>query len=351
MVRVLYGVAGEGSGHSSRARVIINHLIGRGHEVRVVSYGQGYENLKSIFEVEKIFGLRFFYEQGRIKKRDTFFKNLKSIPEASAALRKVLDIIDHWQPGLVFSDFEPLSCIAANLKRIPLVSIDNQHRITNARINYPQKYKKEAQLAKAVINLMIFNSKACLVTSFFKARPTNKKTFFFPPILRNEILSAQVSEGDFVLVYFTSSEFKPVLDILRSLDQLFIVYGFGGRTRDSNLLFRDYSQEGFVKDLVTSRAVVASAGFTLITESLYLGKPYFAIPVAGQFEQVLNAYYLKKLGYGDYSDEPNKKSIENFLYDLDKYRANLRHYPRENNSKIFNMIDLLIEQHTSSHDF
>jgi uncharacterized protein (TIGR00661 family) len=44
--------------------------------------------------------------------------------------------------------------------------------------------------------------------------------------------------------------------------------------------------------------VIANSGFSLICEALYLGKPYLAIPVRHQFEQVLNAYYVDKMGYG-----------------------------------------------------
>ena len=36
----------------------------------------------------------------------------------------------------------------------------------------------------------------------------------------------------------------------------------------------------------------------LISEALYLGKPYLALPMQGQFEQQLNAFCLEQLGYG-----------------------------------------------------
>ena len=39
MARIVYGVSGEGSGHSSRAREMIPHLERAGHRVRVVTYG------------------------------------------------------------------------------------------------------------------------------------------------------------------------------------------------------------------------------------------------------------------------------------------------------------------------
>ena len=38
MAKLIYGVSGEGSGHSSRAREMIGHLVSVGHSVKVASY-------------------------------------------------------------------------------------------------------------------------------------------------------------------------------------------------------------------------------------------------------------------------------------------------------------------------
>ena len=37
MSKILYGVCGEGSGHSSRAKEVIENLTKQGHQVKVVS--------------------------------------------------------------------------------------------------------------------------------------------------------------------------------------------------------------------------------------------------------------------------------------------------------------------------
>jgi len=56
----------------------------------------------------------------------------------------------------------------------------------------------------------------------------------------------------------------------------------------------------------------ANAGFSLISEKLYLGKPYLAWPVKRQFEQVFNAYYIGETRYGAYWDDLNKERVESF---------------------------------------
>jgi uncharacterized protein (TIGR00661 family) len=343
MIKILYGVAGEGSGHSSRAKEIISHLEQKGHTVKAVSYDKGYKNLKPYFNVEKIFGLHFAYRNNRVRYLPTVLKNLRKTPEMIKSINKVSNIVDAFKPQIIFSDYEPISGIVANIKKIPLISIDNQHRLTNTKIEYPKQYKKEALAAKAVTNLMIFNSRACLVTAFVKTKVLNKKTFIFPPILREEVLKTKTKQGDYILVYMTS-EFRDMIDLLKSINKVFVVYGFNKSKKEKNLIFKKASQREFLKNLANCEGVIANAGFTLITESLYLGKPYLALPVAGQFEQVLNAYQVEKLGYGKYWDELNKEKIEGFLGNLELYRGNLKKYKREDNSKILKKIDKLIKK-------
>ena len=57
MTRILYGLSGEGSGHSSRSKQMARHLESLGHEVWLASYDRGYRNLKDEFNVFEIEGL------------------------------------------------------------------------------------------------------------------------------------------------------------------------------------------------------------------------------------------------------------------------------------------------------
>ena len=57
MAKIVYGVSGEGSGHSSRSREMLTHLKDLGHDVMVVSYDRGYNNLKDDFDVFETEGL------------------------------------------------------------------------------------------------------------------------------------------------------------------------------------------------------------------------------------------------------------------------------------------------------
>src|SRR3989338_7450859 len=76
LMKILYGVCGEGFGHSSRADIIIKHLIESGDEVLIVTYGQAYEVLKK-YGALNVPGLRMVFEEGKLAKRKTIVRNLR----------------------------------------------------------------------------------------------------------------------------------------------------------------------------------------------------------------------------------------------------------------------------------
>jgi uncharacterized protein (TIGR00661 family) len=341
MANILYGVNGEGSGHSTRAKEMITHLRGQGHNVHVASFDRGLRNLKSEFEVTEIYGLRLAYVANRVRYRKTIFGNLLKAPRAAKSVKRLTRLAEEWKIDLVVTDFEPLTCHLAHRTGLPVISIDNQHLLTRAEISCPRECRKEAGAAKLVTRFMTHGCDAYLVISFFEAPLRRRDTFLFPPILREEVLRARPTTGDYVLVYVTSPSLE-LTELLKRIRQRFVCYGFEGEGEDGNLVFRKPSLNGFLADLAGCKAVLANSGFSLISEALHLRKPYLAWPLKRQFEQVFNAYYIQKMGYGAYWEDINKERIESFLFNLDEYRENLRSYPAQDNSRIFGKLDELV---------
>src|SRR5579864_930758 len=342
MANILYGVNGEGSGHSSRAREVITHLEAQGHRVYVASFDRGYSNLKNDFDVVEIDGLRLAYVHNRVRYGKTVVRNLLRMPQVTRRVRALGRMATDWNLDLVISDFEPITCHFGHKLGIPVITIDNQHILTDTEISYPREYRKEAAAAKLVTRLMTPRARARLVISFFRARIKKKKsTFLFSPILRQQVLKASPHDGEALLVYVTSGAAE-LADLLKTVPCHFICYGFNREGQDQNLEFRKPGLDSFLSDLSHCRAVIANAGFSLISEALYLGKPYLAWPVKRQFEQVFNAYYIGKTGYGAYWDDLSKERVESFLFNLESYREKLADYPRADNSALFAKLDGLI---------
>ncbi len=348
MANILYGVNGEGAGHSTRAKEVISHLMGRGHAVHVVSFDRGLANLRKDFEVTEIFGWRLAYVNNQVRYRRTVARNLLTARRAAASVSLLKNLIDERDIDIVVTDFEPLSCHAGRRKHLPVIAIDNQHCLTNADVTYPIEYRRDAAAAKIVTRLMVPGANAYLVISFFEAQVTRPNTFLFPPILRECILQARPRVGSHILVYATSP--APALEkLLASVRCSFIAYGFGREGQQGNILYKKPSLDGFLADLIAAQAVIANAGFSLVTEALHLGKPYLAVPVEHQFEQVFNAHWLKRMEYGTFWDELNKERVESFLYNLPNYREKLVEYPRQGNAALLRKVDALIADLTAPH--
>jgi uncharacterized protein (TIGR00661 family) len=347
MANILYGVNGEGAGHSTRAKSVIQHLQSSGHVVRVVSSDRGLRNLREDFNATEIYGLRLAYVNNRVRYRRTLAKNLLTMRQAGRSASQLEELAERWKIGLVITDYEPLSCHVGRRLRLPILSIDNQHLLTNAEVCYPPKYRRDAAVAKLVTRMMVPHADAYLVTSFFRAPLKRQNTFLFPPILRQEILRARPKVHEHVVVYVTSPA-PELAQLLRSVRCEFVAYGFGHEGREGNLRFKRPSMDTFLEDLKSARAVIANAGFSLLTEALHLGKPYLAIPIKHQFEQIFNAYWLDKMGYGTYWTELNKERIEAFLYNLPHHREKLIEYPRPGNRALFEKVDSLVAELISS---
>lgn len=342
MANILYGVNGEGAGHSTRAREVLTHLVSLGHRVHVASFDRGLRNLQSDFDVTEIYGFRFSYVNNRVRYKRTIAKNLITVPHAAKSLSRLNALIDGSKIDLVITDFEPLTCHVGHRRRLPVISIDNQHCLTNAVVSYPRQYRRDAAAAKLVTRLMTPGANAYLVISFFTAPIRKRNTFLFPPLLRHEILNATPTEGDHVLVYVTSP--APALaKLLSSVRCHFVGYGFGREGTEGNIVYKKPSLDGFFNDLVRARAVIANSGFSLVTEALHLGKPYLAVPVSHQFEQIFNAYWVQKSGYGAHWEELNKERVESFLFNQSHFREALRRYPRQGNSVLLAKLDQLIQ--------
>ena len=347
MANILYGVNGEGAGHSTRAKEVLSHLVERGHNVHVASFDRGMQNLAPDFDVTEIYGFRFAYVNNRVRYKRTIAKNLITVPQAAKSLHHLYDLVERWKTDLVITDFEPLTCHVAHKKRLPVISIDNQHCLTNAVVSYPKQYRRDAAAAKLVTRLMTPHANAYLVISFFQAAIRKRNTFLFPPLLRQDILDAVPTQSEHVLVYVTSP--APALaKLLSSVRCRFIAYGFGREGQEGNIVYKKPSVEGFFADLTSARAIVANSGFSLVTEALHLAKPYLAVPVSHQFEQIFNAYWLDKSGFGAYWEDLNKERVEAFLYNLPHYREALAQYPRQGNGALLQKLDGLIAGYVSA---
>jgi uncharacterized protein (TIGR00661 family) len=264
MARIVYGVSGEGSGHSSRAREMIAHLQDLGHIVKVVSYDRGYHNLKDDFDVFETEGLHIASLDNRVSKVKTFTENLQRLPEGHRrlqALRK--QIFKSFEPDCVITDFEPMTAYLASHYDLPLMTIDNQHRLRYMSYPCPAHLQNDRRLTVGIIRAMAPRPDISLVTTFFFGKAKNNRSFFFPPILRSDVLALQAHDGSHILVYLTSG-FETFLKTLKLFPrEQFSVYGYDRDDTEGHITYKPFSKDGFLHDLASCKAVMATAGFPI----------------------------------------------------------------------------------------
>ena len=77
-----------------------------------------------------------------------------------------------------------------------------------------------------------------------------------------------------------------------------------------------------------------------LSEAIYLKKPILCVPLKGQVEQELNAFYLEEKGFGLSTEKIDSKTIKKFIENLNFYRKNLE---KENLSKKDNIKKIIKE--------
>lgn len=337
-MKILYGVAGEGFGHSSRAKEILTHLEKNKHQVLVATYGQAINVLKN-FNTIKIKGVTLLFKKNRLSLRRTIFYNTRVLSKNIKNWNIIKRKIDKFSPEICISDMEPLVPIISHFSKLPLISIDNQHRLTHLKLDVPKKCKKDFLTAKIAIDACVSKADAFIILSFTKDKTKEKNSYIVSPLLRKDILRLKPHKTNKVLVYHTKPN-KNFIEILKKIPEKFVIYGYNKKEKQKNLEFKK-SGKWFIKDLAKCKAVIATAGFTLISEALYLKKPYFAIPLKGQFEQTFNALYLKRSGLGTFSEDPTQKDIFLFLKDLKKYENKLKEHKMDPSETITRLDKIL----------
>jgi len=161
--------------------------------------------------------------------------------------------------------------------------------------------------------------------------------------LRRSILDCETKDDGHLLVYQSLSSTTDLEESLAQIDRPILFYGHqltdNKEIRRGNIAFKPFDPVAFVDDLSGAHAVVGSAGFTLISEAIHLGKPYLARPIGNQFEQILNARYLEKLGYGMSCKHIDSTVLNQFLGANQEMKERLSTYPATDNEALFLAID------------
>ncbi|MGO9243154.1 MAG: glycosyltransferase family protein, partial [Verrucomicrobiia bacterium] len=189
-----------------------------------------------------------------------------------------------------------------------------------------------------------------LVTSFFQPElKPDSQNELLPPVLRSAVQEHRATTGNYVFIYQTTPTFGALIDAARQLKRPVVVYGFRNENAvDGNLTFKPFDKTAILEDLAGSSYAVVNAGHNLICEALAFGKPLLCFPIASTFEQFINAWYVRTLGYGDFSTSfhPSLSTFANFESRLDDFRRNIETRFVDGTDAVVNRVRTLIDHYS-----
>ena len=326
-MRILYGLIGIGIGHAIRGNVVLKELSKK-HDLMISVSGAPYSYMKKNFKnrVHQIPGFEFHFKNNTLKNCKTFTKNLKLLSWKSISdFRRTVKEIKAFNPEVVISDWEFFSAYVAKRYKLPLINLsnENQHFFIKKKFGLPKHTLLSFLKARITTYPFVLKTKYNLVTAFFETKLRNKKgVLVTDPILRKNVVKSKPKEGDYILVYQSSKSYKNLIKILGKIKHKFIVYGFGVAYKEKNMVFKKFSDDTFIKDLINSKAIITNGGFSLLTEAIYLNKPILTVPIKKHFEQIANARHIQEKNYGEYHKDLDQTIIKNFINNLSKYKHN-----------------------------
>lgn len=283
-MKILYAIQGTGNGHLARARHIIPFLKEKG-EVDILLSGC-HSEISLPWEIKyRLLGLGFvFGKKGGIDFLKTYQKN-----KVRKLISEIRNLPIH-QYDLVISDFEPISSWACWLRNKVCVGLSNQAVALSPGV--PICDSKD-WMGKAVLS----NYAPATVKFGFHFQKYNPGVF--NPIVRQEVRNVEVTNEGHYLVYLPFYSDDRIINALVNIPQVeWQVFSKYSTTeyRQKNVWIRPITNDAFLQSMASSAGILSSAGFTLPSEAIYLGKKLLVMPQKNQFEQQCNAMALNEMG-------------------------------------------------------
>ena len=337
-MKILIGICGIGKGHCSRQNIIINELLKRGHEVRILTYNDGVDFFASSnIKVYKVFVPIIMFKKNKINYLDFIKRNGKKLIPGYITNKKIFNKLkkEKFIPDVCISDYEPIVARFAYKMNKPLINIDQQSKFIymNAdEINGFSIFEEKNRM-----NLFFPKCNEKLIISFYKinSKSLPKNVKILAPIIRDEVKkNNKINKKKKVVVYFSKFIHIPIKQNMNEIFELFSKfedYEFKiyisensqtCRIPYKNIEIKKNDTITFAKDLGDACCAISTAGHTLISEALYCNIPTYVVPLP-TFDQNYCAKFINDNNIGYASEMITYNNLKNFINNINYYVENI----------------------------
>lgn len=258
-------------------------------------------------------------ENKSIRILQSFIYNLFRAGKYFKSIRNIHRTVKKLRPDLIINFYEPLTGLYRFFykKHIPCISV--AHQFGWKYTGYISTGSIAEKIAiKFLTYISAFGSDIlfCIFPEEKSAIP-DSKIAFIPPLIRNEIKKAIVSNNGAITGYLLNSGYQNEVrnwhkEHPGQVINCFIDSPDSETQGNSTLHFHQIDDKKFIESFSTCNALITTAGYETICEAMYLGKPVLMVPVKNHYEQYLNSIFFERLGVGLSSDFFDINKLLNF---------------------------------------
>lgn len=347
-MKYIFTVQGEGRGHFTQSMTLESLLRSRGHEVVGILVGKSPLRqipdffLSGVSAPVTTFESINFLPSADNRKPDmvkSVLHNTFGLHKYFPSIQLIRDTIRSSGADVVVNFYEPLTGLAymSHEMDIPMVCIGHQYLFLHKDFGLPRERYPESYGLDSYTKLTA-NRAVRLLALSFREMPGDEKhrIAVVPPLLRPEVMSASVVQGDYIHGYMLNKGFADDVMKWHSLHpDVKLRFFWDNRDAgtvlkiDDNLSFHTLDDKEFLKSMAGCSAFASTAGFESVCEAMWMGKPVLMVP--SHIEQEVNAFDAERSGIGiacdrfdisrlmkfaeNYAPDPNFKDWVNSAYD------------------------------------
>lgn len=283
-MKIFYAVQATGNGHISRAITLLPWLQQYGKVDIFLSGDNSHLHLDAPVKYRSK-GISLYYNCRGGLHYWQILKNLEPL-----RIRKEISELPVEKYDVVLNDFDFITSAACHKKKVPSVHFGHQAAFQSPHTPRPStKYLHGEWLLKHYVK----------ATRHIGLHFKQYDNFIFPPVIKNEVLTARPEDGGFYVVYLPSYSEKKLREIFHRLPGYAFCIFSGETTHprsEKNIRFMPVCNSRFTHHLVHCSGIITGAGFETPAEALHLGKKILVTPIRGQYEQLCNAAALQQMG-------------------------------------------------------